>query len=56
MVYLGKKCRKFEKEFADYMVQITVLGLASGLDAITLSLTALDLDPDQKLLFLQIPT
>jgi dTDP-4-amino-4,6-dideoxygalactose transaminase len=40
---LGKNLEDFEKEFADYITIDHCVGVASGLDALTLSLKVLDL-------------
>lgn len=40
---LGPRLEKFEQEFADYLGVKHVIGVANGLDALTLSLRALDI-------------
>jgi len=42
---LGKNVTDFEKEFADYCGTSSCVGVASGLDALILSLRSLDLSP-----------
>ena len=40
---LGEECEKFEKEFADYIGVKHCIGVANGLDALTLILKAMGL-------------
>jgi dTDP-4-amino-4,6-dideoxygalactose transaminase len=47
---LGEEVRKFEEEFAAYCGAKHCIGLNSGLDALTISLTALDLPPGSEVL------
>ena len=47
---LGEEVGKFEKEFADYCGSKYCIGVASGLDAITLSLLCLDLPKNSEVI------
>ncbi len=47
---LGKNVEEFEKEFADYNNVRYCVGLASGLDALILSLMVLDLDKKSEII------
>lgn len=47
---LGENLRNFEKEFASYCNTTYCLGVASGLDALTLSINALNLKKDSEIL------
>ncbi len=47
---LGEEVELFEKEFAEYCGSKYCLGVASGLDALYLSLIALDLPKDSEVL------
>jgi dTDP-4-amino-4,6-dideoxygalactose transaminase len=47
---LGQEVKNFEKDFADYNHAKHCLGVASGLDAITLSIAAMDFDPGSEIL------
>ncbi|GAB4278764.1 MAG: DegT/DnrJ/EryC1/StrS family aminotransferase [Candidatus Rifleibacteriota bacterium] len=47
---LGKSVEKFENEFAEYLGCKHCVGVASGLDALVLSLDALDLPEDSEII------
>lgn len=47
---LGEEVQKFEEEFAHFVGSKFCIGVASGLDALTLSLRALDLPPDSEII------
>ena len=47
---LGKEILAFEKEFADYVGAKYCIGVANGLDALVLSLEALDLPKSSEVL------
>ncbi|MBN1397938.1 MAG: DegT/DnrJ/EryC1/StrS family aminotransferase [Bacteroidetes bacterium] len=47
---LGSKVQKFENSFADYNNSNFCIGMASGLDALTLSLTACQFQPGDEIL------
>ena len=47
---LGESVRKFESEFADYNKTKYCAGVASGLDALTLSLLALDIEKGSEVI------
>lgn len=47
---LGKRAEKFEKEFADYIGTGYCAGVASGLDALILSIKSLDLPKNSEIL------
>ena len=47
---LGHNVDKFEKEFANYLNTNHCIGVANGLDALILSLKALDLDKDSEVI------
>jgi dTDP-4-amino-4,6-dideoxygalactose transaminase len=47
---LGKSVEQFEREFAGYLKAPYFLGLASGLDALELSIKVLDLPPNSEIL------
>ena len=46
----GSHVEKFESEFADYLSVAHVVGVANGLDAITLALLALDIGPGDEVI------
>lgn len=47
---LGQNVTKFESEFAQYLNVDYCIGVASGLDALVLSLKALDLEPNSEII------
>ena len=47
---LGTNVEEFEKEFADYLNISNCVGLASGLDALSISLKVLDLKPESEVI------
>ena len=47
---LGTNVEEFEKEFADYLNISHCVGLASGLDALSISLKVLDLKPESEVI------
>ncbi|MES2528846.1 MAG: DegT/DnrJ/EryC1/StrS family aminotransferase [Bdellovibrionota bacterium] len=47
---LGEEVKNFEEEFASYIETKHCIGLASGLDAITLGLISLDLPPKSEII------
>ena len=44
----GPPVREFESQFAEYCATAECVGLASGLDALRLALTALDVEPGTR--------
>mgnify|MGYP004008404575 CR=1 FL=1 len=48
MFILGEELKKFEKKVAEYLGVKYALGVASGTDALLLSLKALDIKPGDK--------
>ena len=47
---LGSRLEKFEKEFAEYLGVKHVIGVANGLDALTLSLNALGIGAGDEMI------
>lgn len=52
---LGKKIKQFEQEFSKHDNSLNCVGVGSGLDALILSLTALNLDKYSEVIVPSVP-